>query len=202
MRTRIDGTWNHTQNVVPRQYRCGHCDLEVASAIGLSFHEPNGSTSNAILLRVCPSCTQPTYFRSSAQFPGIAFGSPVQGLPDDVESLYKQVRECTSAGAFTPAVLACRKILMHIAVDQKADEGLTFLEYVEHLATNGFVPPNGKGWVDHIRKKGNEANHEIALMSRTDAEDLIAFVEMLLKFIYEFPKRIPQAAASGGASAL
>jgi hypothetical protein len=61
------------------------------------------------------------------------------------------------------------------------------------VTLNGYVPPNGKGWVDHIRKKGNEATHEILLMSKTDAEELITFVEMLLKFIYEFPSRIPPA---------
>jgi len=80
---------------------------------------------------------------------------------------------------------------MHIAVAQKAPEGKNFMEYVEYLSTAGFVPPNGKGWVDHIRKKGNEANHEIRLMSKDDAEELILFAEMLLKFIYEFPQRVP-----------
>jgi len=50
---------------------------------------------------------------------------------------------------------------------------------------------DGKGWVDHIRKKGNEANHEIVIMKKGDALDLITFIEMLLKFIYEFPSRIP-----------
>ena len=55
----------------------------------------------------------------------------------------------------------------------------------------GYVPPNGKCWVDHIRKKGNEANHEITLMNKTDAEELIV-PEMPPKFIYEFPKRVPQ----------
>jgi hypothetical protein len=53
------------------------------------------------------------------------------------------------------------------------------------------VPPEGKGWVDHIRKKGNEATHEISPMSKADANDLITFPEMLLKFVYEFPSRIP-----------
>jgi len=43
--------------------------------------------------------------------------------------------------------------------------------------------------VDHIRTKGNEANHEIRLMGRQDAEELVTFVEMLLKFIYEFPSK-------------
>jgi len=119
--------------------------------------------------------------------------------PKDVESLYEETRKCTSAGAHTAAVLACRKILMHIAVDQKAKEGLSFLDYVEYLANNGFVPPNGKRWVDHIRKKGNEANHEIALMSQDDAKDLVSFAEMLLKFIYEFPNRVPKAAVPAAA---
>ena len=80
---------------------------------------------------------------------------------------------------------------MNIAVSQGAPEGKRFIEYIQYLADNGFVPPHGKGWVDHIRKKGNEATHEIVTMTLQDAEDLIAFTEMLLKFIYEFPSRVP-----------
>jgi len=57
------------------------------------------------------------------------------------------------------------------------------------------VPPNGKGWVDHIRRKGNEATHEITVMTEADAKDLLSFAELLLKFIYEFPKRVPGSAA-------
>ena len=80
---------------------------------------------------------------------------------------------------------------MNIGVQQGAKEGEKFIQYIDHLAQNGYIPPNGRGWVDHIRKKGNEATHEIALMSQSDAEELIAFTEMLLKFIYEFPARVP-----------
>lgn len=80
---------------------------------------------------------------------------------------------------------------MSIAVSQGAKAGDSFISYVEYLANNGYVPPNGRGWVDHIRKKGNEATHEIVLMTREDAHDLISFAEMLLKFIYEFPSRVP-----------
>ena len=81
---------------------------------------------------------------------------------------------------------------MHIAVAQKAAVGKNFVEYVEYLADQGYVPPNGRGWVDHIRTRGNEANHEIQLMAKSDAEELISFAEMLLKFIYEFPQRVPK----------
>ena len=79
---------------------------------------------------------------------------------------------------------------MNIAVEQSAPSGHPFVEYVEFLAANGYVPPNGKLWVDHIRKKGNEATHEIALMNENDARELLIFVEMLLRFVYEFPKMV------------
>lgn len=106
---------------------------------------------------------------------------------------YIMTRNCCSTSAFTASVLVSRKMLMNIAVQQGAKEGQKFIEYIDYLAASNFIPPNGKGWVDHIRRKGNEATHEIALMNQTDAEELIAFVEMLLKFIYEFPARVPKS---------
>jgi len=83
---------------------------------------------------------------------------------------------------------------MNIGVAEGAPEGETFISYVNYLANKGFIPHNGKHWVDHIRKKGNEANHEIKLMTNEDAVELINFLEMLLKFIYEFPNLVPKPA--------
>lgn len=173
-----------------KKYTCGYCGNQVASASGYYNNNPNGTLNARIYL--CPHCTQPTYF-GGGQVPGVTPGNEVQHLPADVKALYDEARRCAGIGAFTSSVLACRKLLMNIAVSHGAKEGLTFLAYVEHLSNAGFVPPNGKGWVDYIRKKGNEATHEIALMSDDDATRLIAFVEMLLKFIYEFPAAIPPA---------
>jgi hypothetical protein len=85
---------------------------------------------------------------------------------------------------------------MHIAVDAGAPENQTFLEYVNGLATKGFIPPQGKDWVDYIRTRGNEANHEIILMGKDDSKALVAFVEMLLRFIYELPKLVPATPSS------
>jgi len=120
-----------------------------------------------------------------------AFGNPVNHVPPDLNALYEEARRASSQNCYTAAVLVCRKMLMNIAVNQKAKEGLKFIEYVEYLAAQGFVPPHGRHWVDHIRKKGNEATHEIALMGQQDAKDLLGFVEMLLRFIYEFPSLVP-----------
>lgn len=79
---------------------------------------------------------------------------------------------------------------MHVAVALGAKPGDSFVAYVQFLTDNHYVPPGAKGWVDHIRKKGNEANHEISLMQQGDAEELLAFSQMLLKVIYEFPATV------------
>ena len=79
---------------------------------------------------------------------------------------------------------------MHIAVSQGAGDGLSFAKYVDYLDDKHFTPPNSKDWVDHIRKKGNEANHEIVVMGKSDAEELLEFIHMILTFIYEYPARM------------
>lgn len=94
--------------------------------------------------------------------------------------------------------MLCRKILMHIAVDLGEKPGLSFVAYVDFLANNHYIPPKGRHWVDHIRKKGNEANHEIAIMLESDSKDLIGFVEMLFRFNYEFPQLVPTAQVVAG----
>lgn len=84
---------------------------------------------------------------------------------------------------------------MHVAVEEGAEPNQLFLAYVEYLADQGYVTKKGRGWVDHIRRRGNDANHEILLLTQNDAEELIAFSEMLLKLVYEFPGRVPEKPA-------
>ena len=117
-------------------------------------------------------------------------GNSVANLPDGLKDLYEEARRCTSQRCYTASVLICRKMLMNICVEQGASENLKFVQYVDFLSEKGFIPINARKWVDHIRKKGNEATHEIALMTEADAEELVSFTEMLLRIIYEFPRMI------------
>ena len=179
--------WQSVGSLQPKQFACGYCGRLVASDRGFF----TGSQPQAFIY-VCPNCGKPSFFYSGNQSPGVVPGNEVAHLPAEVSALYNEARRCVSASAPTSAVLACRKLLMSVAVAQGAKEGGTFLSYVEYLADKGYVPPNGRGWVDHIRLKGNEATHEIKLMTPDDASELISFAEMLLKFVYEFPNRVPQ----------
>lgn len=182
--------WEGASDIGSKPYRCGYCGNIVASAKG--YYTKDG----VFRVYICPHCELPSFFDKENQVPGIAPGNEVENLPDEIASLYREARYCVSVSAYTASVLACRKLLMNIAVAQDAPEGKKFIEYVQYLADNGYVPPHGKGWVDHIRKKGNEATHEIVIMSQPDAEELISFIEMLLKFIYEFPSKVPNAVTS------
>jgi len=157
-------TWSHVQQIGSKVYTCGYCGSRIASDKGFLAVDSKG---NGVYIYICHQCTNPTYIDvNGKQYPGTAFGDPVNGITDQsVLQLYEEARRCTSSNSNTASVLCCRKLLMNIAVSKGAAEGLSFIEYVEYLSIKNYVPPGGKEWVDHIRTKGNEANHEIKIMS-------------------------------------
>jgi hypothetical protein len=195
-------TWhNNSPGMNPKRYDCGHCGQRVSSSVGFFSKDPQ------LFIYICTDCAQPTYFGLSGvtvsgkksperQVPGPRPGGEVLHLPDNIRALYKEARDCVAASAHTAAVLTCRKLLMHIGVEQGAKENQSFASYVDHLVTKGYAPPGSEGWVGHIKEKGNEANHEIILMDQPDAEELLVFLEALLKFIYEYPNRVKTKAAT------
>jgi len=181
------------QTISTQSFVCGFCSHKVSSQKGYSIgvHE-DGSGAQKGGIYICPNCFGPTFFTlDGKRIPSSPIGNIVTNVPKELEALYEESRKSASNNCYTAAVLICRKMLMNISVNLGAAPGLKFVEYVEYLSNQGYTPPNGKHWVDHIRKKGNEATHEIALMNEADAKDLITFTEMLLKFIYEFPNMVP-----------
>jgi len=192
--------WQRTQDLPQISFVCGFCNVTVSSIKGYKLGiGADGSGSQIGGLYICPGCGGPIFSSPSGdRFPAPALGNPVQHVPSELNSLYEEARRCTGQNCYTAAVLVCRKILMNIAVQQGAPQNLKFIEYVNFLAEKGFVPPNGRHWVDHIRKKGNEATHEIALMKVSDAKELLVFVEMLLRFVFEFPRMVPDGNETAG----
>lgn len=185
--------WTTLGEVPSKSYECSYCGNRVASVKGwnslvvdLRMAYPGGA------IYVCPHCTNPTYFtRKGQQIPGAPFGAAVSGIDEaGIQELYNESRRAYSASCYTAVVLGCRKLLMHVAVSKGAAEGLPFIKYVDFLDSKHFVPTGARGWIDKIREKGNEANHEIVIMSQSEAEEMILFCEMLLKILYEFPAKI------------
>lgn len=180
-----DMSWYNTSSFDAHSFTCGFCGRGVGSDTGY-FAKNNSS----FRIYVCPFCRRPTYVEpDGSQYPGVAYGSEVEHLPEHIRRLYDEARNCMSVNAYTAAVMASRKLLMNVAVEEGAPKGKKFAEYVKWLANNGYVPTKGQTWVDRIREKGNEANHEIPHVEREDAEDILSFTEMLLKVNDEMPAR-------------
>ena len=201
---RLPNTWINKKEIDSVRYKCGYCGADTAPAYGWQSDQITDQITDLVAyIPICTNCNQPSYIkwygttRVSAT-PAPLMGESVGGLPEDVGTLYDEARKCTGVGAYTSAVLTCRKILMHVAVEKGAKKKLTFEACVDYLDENHYIPPDGKGWVDHIRTKSNEANHEIVLMDLEYACDLITLTEMLLRFMYELPGRLPKKADDKG----
>lgn len=186
----LDGTWGDKININGVSYKCGYCGSNTAPVKGYSSVSYIGNLFGSIF--ICPNCNKPTYKNRSSgeQIPGVIIGEEIKYLPEDIEQLYNEARRCLSVNASTSTVLSCRKLLMNISVSKGAVEGKQFAYYVTFLEDNHYIPPGSREWVDHIRKKGNEATHEIPSIDYADAKELLQFTEMLLRFVYEMPGKM------------
>src|SRR5258708_2682029 len=138
-------TWGNVSGLPPRGYVCSYCDHRVGPANGWAGNDPRNNQQ--CLIYVCSFCGSPTHFDSmGSQYPGAPFGNTVADLPAEVGALFAEARNCMKVNSFTSAILTCRKLLMHIAVEKGAAAGKTFMEYVEYLSQKGYIPPDGKGW--------------------------------------------------------
>src|SRR5437762_2573059 len=116
--------WSGQQQIQSRKFVCGFCSYSVASVMGYYSDRVEGEQG---FIHICPHCEKPSLFHRGRQVPGIAPGNEVAHLPKDIEALYREARNAVSVGAYTASVLACRKLLMSIAVAQGAKAGETFL---------------------------------------------------------------------------
>lgn len=170
-------------------YDCGYCGNKVAPVASMTGQlTMHGAPQNRYgRIYFCPMCVRPTFNDGFGdQVPAVRLGAELKNLPEDgLKQLYGEARDCSASGAYTACVMACRKILMNLAVREGAKESGSFVGYVDYLSDNNFVPPKGKAWVTKIKDKGNEANHEIKPMTAEDAKEILYLVEMLLRFNFE-----------------
>jgi hypothetical protein len=186
--------WFSPNQVGARAYDCGHCGKHTGPNQGYygTYTDATGQGRTAFVM-ICTFCTELTYWDlDGRQIPGVPAGQPVKSLPPTVDRLYNEARRAAAAAAPTAAVMALRKVLMNVAVDQGAKENLKFVQYVGWLDDNNYIPPNGRGWVEKIKDIGNEANHEIPDISEDDAARVLRFTQMLLMFVYELPGEVAE----------
>src|SRR5258708_1867344 len=118
--------WANVHPIVSQAYRCGHCGNQVASNQGW-YALSTYTQKPAACVVICHFCQRPTFLdEDRRQFPGVTFGDDVKDLPIGLKELYSEARTATGASCYTAAVLSCRKILMHVAVQKGAAAGEKF----------------------------------------------------------------------------
>ena len=170
---------------------CGYCGRTVAPDTGFCIKQ---NAYPSVYVYKCPYCNNPIIYNRQTQesIPGEPFGHNVKNLPEKIQMLYDECRTCYANQCYTSSQMIARTLLMYIAVEQGAAVGMRFAAYIEYLDSNGYIPPQGKAWVDYIRRSGNGANHEIVIKEREETKKVLTFLSSLLLFIYDLPAEMNQ----------
>ena len=125
------------------------------------------------------------------QHPSAPAGAFVGHLPQDVESSWQEARRSYAVGAYTAAVLMCRKLLMHMAVDHAgAKEGEYFAPCIKKLIDSGELPEKHKPALEKIRKAGGDGAHKLEAISEADAKITVVITQTCLRNLYEIPAQV------------
>lgn len=174
--------WYSVTDLDPIKIICGYCGQHVGISKGYKH------LTQPYKIYICSFCGLPTLILGECQFPGPLLGRDVTNLPEDIASIYHEIRESVKNTSFTGAILLGRKLIMHLAISvTNAPEGKSFVEYIEYLKTANYIPPNGEQLLVFIKNLGNDKNHKLKIGSKEEAEKILKFIESLLIFMFELP---------------
>lgn len=168
---------------------CGHCNQTVA-ALPIASHPSTADADQAPVstFLACPSCGKGTVRVLGQTFPPSLQARPIEHVDEEVAQTWHEVRLAHAVGAYTGAVILCRKLLMHMACDRTgADAGLKFVDYIDILINSGELPKSHQDLLHSVREAGNRATHLLESVNRHDATLTIRITEACLFNLYEIP---------------
>lgn len=189
------GTWRGNLETVPdaTSWTCFFCGEYVAGR-EQEWRMVSQHGQHMAWVRVCNACNVPTFFGIDGRpVPEGPYGRTLKKAPESNRRVYDEARRCCSVGAYSAAVLLCRKLIVHIAHDLQPEElkgkRQNFAQYIDWLNKEGYIPPNGKGWVTRLKDRGNEENHEIVVATREDAERsmILSYAPLLWNYELQAP---------------
>jgi hypothetical protein len=82
---------------------------------------------------------------------------------------------------------------VQITMRDKGAVGKALFNEIEDLASKGDLPPLMNEWSHEVRELGNDSAHPKPNKPPTtsqDARDIVQFLDALLLYLYDFPKRV------------
>ena len=156
--------------------KCGSCSSYVMVLWSASEYSFGGRGLHAF--RVLP-------------FP-IKYSKAPDHYPPGVGRNWLQAHRSMGASNYDAAAVMARTS-MQAALRDKHATGNNLLGEINSLATNGTLPPLMIEWSHEVRLLGNAATHpdpQDTGVSQQDAEDIVEFLDYLLEYLYDLPKRI------------
>src|SRR6516162_257460 len=122
----------------------------------------------------------------------IGKAKPLDNWPDDVQRFWSQAHESLGIKNWDAAAVMARSAVQATMRDKGA-VGKDLYGEIEDLAAKGSLPPLMKEWSHEVRVLGNESAHPkpgTPPPTQEDARDIVQFLDSLLLYLYEYPKRI------------
>lgn len=196
---------------------CPHEGCRKHSAFSLLQALPGTRNGQAAwwLFLVCPSCANAAIARVSGNFTGGNPGSvtgdirgadgfslwefaPTQEAPvvpehlgPRVSALFLEATQSRLDGRLNAAGMTYRKAL-EVALKELAPElkEKTLYARIQQLAKDHKLTPDLAAWAHIVRDDGNDAAHESETPTKSDADQLHAFTELLLTYLFTLPAQV------------
>lgn len=114
--------------------------------------------------------------------------------PEEIGRYWLQARRSIQGENWDAAAVMARSALQIALRDHQAI-GKSLKQEIDDLASKGILPPTMQEWANHIRELGNDSAHpnpEQGPTNPQDAQDIVAFLDFLLEYLYTFPHQIQQ----------
>ena len=115
-------------------------------------------------------------------------------IPSDIGRFWLQAHRNFRDGNWDAAAVMTRSALQ-LTLRVKGANGKSLKEEINFLAQKGELPPIMKEWSDNIRLLGNDSAHpDIGVIETNpnDVNDAIKFLDFLLEYTFDLPKRIAE----------
>ena len=112
--------------------------------------------------------------------------------PPEVQRYWTQAHETLAIKNWDAAAAMARSAVQAAMRDRGAVGKDLYIE-IEDLAGKGDLPPLMKEWSHEVRKLGNDSVHPrtgVLPTTQEDARDIVQFLDLLLLYLYDYPKRI------------
>lgn len=115
------------------------------------------------------------------------FGSKFKDIMNDtIKNLFDEAKKCYSINAYSASILCCRTLIINYANSKGAQDSVSFISGIDYLVENNYMPENRGDLIKNIKVREYPTKKEFKMSNKEEAEEIISFIDILLKFNSEF----------------